>query len=248
MIKDLVRRVVSFVEVIAPDGGDAVVGALAAEFQRLAPYDEGELLLTLAAGAHRRALTPQSASLAGADLLARLGEHHGFLRIDDTHATEQHARTRAVLARRQLRSLLVVPIGFGGASRGAVVLAAHRPGAFSGAPTQTLLALAGAAGLALIQALKLSGLHNEQEILRRELRRLSAALAERDQAAFLARCESEAREAEREAMRHALDELRRRDDAVGPAAAPSSAIPGAETAPTASATRPPSANARRRRR
>jgi GAF domain-containing protein len=252
MINDLVRRVVSFVEVVAPDGGDAVVGALAGELQRLAPYDEGELLLTLAAGVHRRALTPQGVSLVGPDFLARLAEQHGFARIDDALAAEQRACAREVLAHRRLRSLLAVSIEFGGAARGAVVLAARRPCAFAAAPTQTLLVLAGAAGLALIHALKQTGLHGEQEILRREVRRLTAALAERDQAAFLARCESEAREAEREAMQRALEELRCRDDAIRRAAVADSAASGAAAVPGVGAARPPAANnasgTRRRRR
>ena len=214
MINDLVHRVLSCAEAVAPDGGDAVVAALAAEIGRLIPFDEGELVLTLFADVHRRPLTQPSTPLVAADVLARLCERHGFVRIDDLLATQQHAPTRDRLADRQLRSLLAVPIVFGGGPRGAVALAARRTSGFTGAPMQALSTLASAAGLALFHALKLSGLHDEREALRHEVRRLSTALAQRDQAAFRARCESEAREAERDAMRRALDELRQRDAAA----------------------------------
>jgi len=213
MISDPVRRVITLLGAIAPDEGHAVVSALAAELSRLAPFDEGELVLTLVADAHRRPLTPQSGPLVAADVLARLAEPQGVVRIEDAQATQQHARTREQLARRQLRSLVAVPIVLAGTVRGALAIAARRPGGFAGVPVQTLLPLASAAGLALMHALKLSGLHDEQDNLRREVRRLSAALAEQEQSAFQARCESEAREAEREAMRRALEELRRGEEA-----------------------------------
>jgi transcriptional regulator with GAF, ATPase, and Fis domain len=218
MIRDPVRRVITLLGAVAPDGGHAVVSAFAAELARLAPFDEGELVLTLAADAHRRPLTPQSGPLIAEDVLTRLAERHGVVRIEDAQATQQHERTREQLARRQLRSLLAVPIVLGGAVRGALAIAARRPGGFTDAPTQTLLPLANAAGLALTHALKLSGLRDEQDHLRQEVRRLSAALAEREQSAFQARCESEAREAEREAMRRALEELRRGEETRSSAA------------------------------
>jgi transcriptional regulator with GAF, ATPase, and Fis domain len=242
MINDLVHRVLSCVEAVAPDGGDAVVAALTAEIGRLIPFDEGELALTLCADMHRRPLTPQGAPLVAADVLAHLCERHGFVQLDDLLATQQHALTRDLLAGRQLRSLLAVPIVFGGAPRGALALAARRTSGFVGAPAQALSTLASAAGLALFHALKLSGLRDEREALRHEVRRLSTALAERDQAAFQARCESEAREAEREAMRRALDELRRRDEAAPAAPIATAAQPLVAGTPAASG-----ANGRRRR-
>jgi hypothetical protein len=208
MISDPVRRVITLLGAIAADGGDAVVNALRVELGQLAPFDEGELLLTLGADVHRRSLTQHNEPLAGDDILATLGQHHDLLRIDDERHSSGHPRTRERLARRQLRSLIAVPIVFGDATRGAIALAAHRPCAFAGAPVQALLPLASAAGLALLQALKLSGLNDEQEHVRHELRQLAATLAERERSLLELRCQSEAREAEREATLRALEDLR----------------------------------------
>jgi signal transduction histidine kinase/putative methionine-R-sulfoxide reductase with GAF domain len=66
----------------------------------------------------------------GGTLLAGLAADGASRRVDDVAAVEVPEASRRALGRAGYRSVLMVPLAAPGAVRGAVVLAAHRPGAF----------------------------------------------------------------------------------------------------------------------
>jgi len=176
MTIEFARKLLALFGAVTADGGEQVVRRLAEALAEVTPFDRGELLLTLVADLHRRPLGTSSASLAEDDLLEHLGSHPGPLRVDRLNELKVLPRTSARLAEGHHQSLLALPIAPDGTLRGAVVLAARRPCAFAAVPLQGLTTLATAAGLALLQALKLTGLHDEQESLKATIQEQSEQL------------------------------------------------------------------------
>ncbi len=172
MANDQVHAVLALFAAVAPDGGEGVMSSLRALLGRAAPFDEGELVLMLAADLHRRPLGAHAAPLAADDLIERLATHPQPVRIDDLSESAAWPATRDVLARRRMRSLMAWPLAQSGSQRGALVLVARAPCAFAGVSPSAISPLAVAAGLALTLALKLSGLRDEQEALLKEVRGL----------------------------------------------------------------------------
>jgi transcriptional regulator with GAF, ATPase, and Fis domain len=169
MTIEFARKLLALFGAVTADGGDQVVRQLTEALAQVTPFDQGELLLTLVADVHRRPLGTSSACLAEDDLLQHLVEHPGPFRIDRVSEMKVLPRTRARLAEGRHQSLLALPIVPDATLRGAVALAARRPCAFAAVPLQGLTTLASAAGLALLQSLKLTGLHDEQESLKATL-------------------------------------------------------------------------------
>jgi hypothetical protein len=212
MTIDLARKVLALFGAVTTDGGEEVLRLLRDALTHSAPFDDGELLLTLVADLHRRPLGDDHGGVADDDVVQHLASHPAPLRIDLPSEADVLPRTRERLARARHQSLLALPIVPGEGLRGAVVLASRRSCAFAAVPLQPLVTLASAAGLALLQALKLTGLHDEQEAQRSEIERLREALA----AAQRSHLELEARtataRAELAAARRVLDERRTRHE------------------------------------
>ena len=209
MTSDLLRKMLALTAAVGADGGDGVVRALATLLAHMVPFDDGELVLSLATDLHRRALTGHDGSVASDDVLARLQSGGAPLRVDDLREAEDLPRTRDLLTQRRLRSLLAVPMSPWGGVRGAVVLVARPPCAFAGVSLNVLGPITGAAGLALHQSLRLSGLHAEIERLRQELQQLreqGAAIAHFELAAAQKRLELEPLKVELAEARRQVEE------------------------------------------
>jgi hypothetical protein len=214
MTNDLVRKMLALTAAVGADGGDGVVRALATLLAHMVHFDDGELVLSLATDLHRRPLTGRDGSVANEDVLARLQSGGAPFRVDDLREAEDLPKTRELLMQRRLRSLLAVPMSPWGGVRGAVVLVARAPCAFAGVSLNVLGPIVGTAGLALHQALRLSGLHAEIERLRQDLHKLreaGAAIADFELAATQKRLDLEPLKADLAAARRQLEE---RDAAI----------------------------------
>ncbi len=221
------------------DGGDGVVGVLRALLSELAPFDAGEVAVAHPAGFQRWTLTEDESPLVGEDLLMHLGARPHPVRLDDRHEAEPWPRTAELLERRELRSLLVLPLNAAGGAEGGIAVACRHGWAFVGCSLRRLQPIAGMAGLALAQARALTALRRHENnaaswsapapapapllqpdealdlqqrlsAIRINLHELRAALErERERAEDLAAREARWQE-EREAMERELLELRQR--------------------------------------
>lgn len=229
----LEQHLLALASAVSWDGGDGVVGVLRALLSELAPFDAGEVAVAHPAGFQRWTLTEDESPLVGEDLLMHLGARPHPVRLDDLHEAESWPRTAELLERRELRSLLVLPLNAAGGCEGGIGVACRHGWAFVGCSLRRLNPIAGMAGLALAQSRALTALRRHENnaaarsapalppdealdlqqrlsAIRIDLHELRAALEhERERAS-----EAETREArwqeEREAMERELLELRQK--------------------------------------
>jgi hypothetical protein len=140
------------------DSGDGVVGVLRTLLERAAPYEAGEVAVAHPTGFQRWTLTDDDSPLMGEDLLVHVAARPHPLRLDDLHEVEPYGRTRELLERRGMRSLLVLPLSSAGGAEGAIGVACAHGWAFVGCSLRGLVPLASMAGLALAQARGLTAL------------------------------------------------------------------------------------------
>src|SRR5438477_2658036 len=131
------------------DGGGGVVSALKGALSTLAPFDAGELALSMPTGYRRWTFTEDESPLAADDLLFTMCRRDTILRIDEPSGASAFPETSARLRRRGFMSLLAVPLHAAGGPDGAVVLARSFGWAFSGTFVLTVPVMVALAGLRL---------------------------------------------------------------------------------------------------
>jgi hypothetical protein len=154
------------------DGGDGVVSALKGALTTLAPFDAGELALSMPTGYRRWTFTEEESPLAGDDLLATVCRRDTPLRIDAPDGAEPFPETAGRLRRRGYMSLLALPLHAAGGPDGGVVLARRYGWAFAGTSMRTVSVCVAMAGLCLERALALTALRRELEAAGHRLREL----------------------------------------------------------------------------
>src|SRR5450432_4097073 len=152
------------------DGGDAVVSTLRTALESIAPFDAGELALSMPTGFRRWTFTDDEEPLAGDDLLLELPRHDTPLRIDHPEDAAAFPETQASLHRRGLLSALAVPLHSAGGPDGAVFLARRYGWAYAGTSMREVTVCVGMAGLCLERSLALSALRRELEAAGHRLR------------------------------------------------------------------------------
>jgi GAF domain-containing protein len=150
---------------VAADGGAGVRQELEAALRAAAPFDAGELVYLRAQGERESfQLGGSEGELLGRDLLAHVLDHGAPHRIDDLRDAAPFPETLERLRRQGLRSALVLPFRFEEPGllpvTGALAVARAHGWAFVGASLPFLGPLAGMAGLALAQSLRLSALES----------------------------------------------------------------------------------------
>lgn len=154
------------------DGGDGVVSTLRSALCTIAPFDAGELALSMPTGFRRWTFTDDEEPLAANDLLLDVSRHDTPLRIDQPEEAEVFPETAARLRRRGLMSLLAVPLNAAGGPDGAVVLARTFGWAYAGTSMRAVSVSVSMAGLCLERALALTALRRELEAAGHRLREL----------------------------------------------------------------------------
>jgi len=152
------------------DGGDGVVSTLRAALEATAPFDAGELALSMPTGFRRWTFTEDEEPVAGEDLLLDLPRRDTPVRIDHPDEAGAYPDTRARLRRRGLLSLLAVPLHAAGGPDGGVVLARRYGWAYAGTSMREVSVCVGMAGLCLERSLALSALRRELEAAGHRLR------------------------------------------------------------------------------
>ncbi|HEY6547199.1 MAG TPA: GAF domain-containing protein, partial [Vicinamibacteria bacterium] len=145
------------------DGGAGVRRALQDALQDKAAFDGGELVYARIPGEHASFLLGDAReAFLGSDLVEHVLAEGAPFRIDDWRDAAAFPDTLARLRRLGLRSVLVLPFRFeepeGPRLRGALAVTRRHGWAFVGASLHVLGPLAGLAGLAFDQALRLSAL------------------------------------------------------------------------------------------
>ncbi len=154
------------------DGGDGVVSTLRSALCACAPFDAGELALSMPTGFRRWTFTDDETPLAGDDLLLNLCRRELPLRIDQPEEVDAFPETAARLRRRGLMSLLAVPLNAAGGPEGGVVLARQFGWAFAGTSIRAVSVTVAMAGLCLERSLALTALRRELEAAGHRLREL----------------------------------------------------------------------------
>jgi hypothetical protein len=193
------------------DGGAGVRGALQAALQELAPFDGGELVYARIPGEHASYLLGDAhEAFLGSDLVEHVLAEGVPLRFDDLRDATAFPDTLARLRGLGLRSILVLPFHFSEAQgprlRGALAIARRHGWAFVGASLHDLAPLAGLAGLAFDQALRLSALSDRTPAVFAPRPAASPPAAAPGGEALTAELEAARQEASRaaEALREAL--------------------------------------------
>jgi hypothetical protein len=140
------------------DHGDSVLAVLDRFLRAELSFETGEVAVLGPIGFERYLLSGDP--LAGEDILLEARRRGGPLRIDDIRLVSEYPRTRQAMERRGLRSILLVPLGAKGGLEGWIVLGQDYSFAFAGASMRRLESVAAMAGLALLNAQKLTRLHN----------------------------------------------------------------------------------------
>lgn len=166
MPADLTRALLAVAAATTWDGGDAVVSTLRGFLREWAPYDEGELALSIPTGYRRWTLTEDDELLAAEDLLRELSGRESPLRVDTLEQGDRFPRTVARLRERGLASFLALPLGAAGGPDGAVVLARRFGWAYAGVSERPLAAVVAMAGLCLECSLALTTMRKELETRR----------------------------------------------------------------------------------
>ncbi len=156
------------------DGGDGVVSTLKDALTGLAPFDAGELALSMPTGYRRWTFTDDESPIAADDLLLAVSRREAPLRIDAPEGAAGFPETSARLRRRGFMSLLAVPLHVAGGPEGAVVLARRFGWAYAGTSIRTVSVCVAMAGLCLERSLALSALRRELEAAGHRLRELDS--------------------------------------------------------------------------
>jgi len=154
------------------DGGDGVVSTLRSTLCALAPFDAGELALSMPTGFRRWTFTDEEEPVAAEDLLVDVPRHDMPLRIDQPEEAARFAETAARMRRRGFLSMLAVPLNAAGGPDGAVVLARRFGWAYAGTSMRSVSVCVSMAGLCLERALALTALRRELEAAGHRLREL----------------------------------------------------------------------------
>lgn len=212
---DLAEKLLVLAEAAATDGGQELVRALRGILAEITPFDAGEAVLGADDRILRWRLDDHDGPLLGADLVRYVGTLHAPLRLDDLDDASPFPETRRGMEALGLRSLLVLPL-HGGEGGGALGVARRYGWAFVGTSLHRLWPVAGMAGVALRQAVRLTGLGRRVEALEADLERATAtpnelrARRERGQAEAREREGAHGREhgseQERSSLRAALGE------------------------------------------
>jgi len=154
------------------DGGDGVVSTLRATLCALAPFDAGELALSMPTGFRRWTFTDEEDPVAADDLLLDAARHDMPLRIDQPDEAAPFPETAARMRRRGFMSMLAVPLNAAGGPEGAVVLARRFGWAYAGTSMRAVSVCVSMAGLCLERSLALTALRRELEAAGHRLREL----------------------------------------------------------------------------
>jgi hypothetical protein len=201
---DLAEKLLVLADSAAADGAQGLLRALRTVLADIAPFDVGEAVLTSGDRLLRWRLDEHEGELLGADVVRHIGTLHAPLRFDDQDEAKAFPETHQALVALGMRSLLVLPFQGGGA-----LAVARRYGwAFVGASLHHLWPIRGMVGIALRQAVLLTGLAQRVEAQEAELERANATPDELR--ARLERAQAEAAEARREtaALRDEVARLR----------------------------------------
>jgi hypothetical protein len=187
---DLAEKLLVLADSAAGDGAQGLVRALRTVLAEIAPFDAGEVLLVAGERFLRWRLDDHEGDLLGADVVRHIGTLHAPLRFDDQDDAKAFPETHQALVAQGMRSLLVLPFQGGGA-----LAVARRYGwAFVGASMHHLWPVRGMAGIALRQAVLLTGLAQKVEAQQEDLARANATPDELK--ARLERAREEVRERE----------------------------------------------------
>ena len=156
------------------DGGAGVVSALRATLSTLAPFDAGELALSMPTGYRRWTFTDEEEPLAADDLLVDVSRHDIPLRIDQPDDAVSFPETAARMRRRGFMSMLAVPLSAAGGPAGAVVLARRFGWAYAGTSMRAVSVCVSLGGLCLERSLALTALRRELEAAGHRLRELES--------------------------------------------------------------------------
>ncbi len=194
---DLAEKLLVLADSAAGDGAQGLVRALRTVLAEIAPFDAGEAVLVSGERFLRWRLDDHEGDLLGADVVRHIGALHAPLRFDDQDDAKAFPETHQALVAQGMRSLLVLPFQGGGA-----LAVARRYGwAFVGASMHHLWPVRGMAGIALRQAVLLTGLAQKVEAQQEDLERANATPDE-----LRVRLErAEARVREREGQRAAAN-------------------------------------------
>jgi hypothetical protein len=151
------------VRAVTWDEGEAVLAVVEGILRDHAPFEAGEVAILGPIGFERYAYTAES--MAAEDLLLEARRRGGTLKVDDIRDTAEFPRTRDLMERQGLRSLLVLPLASSGGVEGWIVLGRDHIYGFAGVRLRLLEPVAAMAGLALLKARSLSKLHKRLPIL-----------------------------------------------------------------------------------
>jgi hypothetical protein len=169
---ELTQTLLALAAATSWDGGDGVVSTLREALASAAPFDAGELALSMPTGYRRWTFTEEEDPLAGDDLLAQLCQRDTPLRFDHADELAPFPDTAARWRRRGFQSALALPLGAAGGPEGGVVLARRFGWAFAGTSMRAVSVSVSMAGLCLERALALSALRRELEAAGHRLRDL----------------------------------------------------------------------------
>jgi hypothetical protein len=187
---DLAEKLLVLADSAAADGAQGLLRALRTVLADIAPFDVGEAVLVSGDRLLRWRLDDHEGDLLGADVVRHIGTLHAPLRFDDPDDAKAFPETHQTLLALGMRSLLVLPFQGGGA-----LGVARRYGwAFVGASLHHLWPIRGMVGIALRQAVLLTGLAQKVEAQEDELERANATPDELR--ARLERAEAELKERE----------------------------------------------------
>src|SRR5262249_25236371 len=160
---DLTQTLLALAAATSWDGGDGVVATLRETLASAAPFDAGELALSMPTGFRRWTFTEEQDPLAGDDLLLQLCRRDTPLRRAVLDDLAPFPDTAARWRRRGFQSALGLPLGAAGGPEGGVVLARRFGWAFAGTSMRAVSVSVSMAGLCLERALALSALRRELE-------------------------------------------------------------------------------------
>ncbi|MBN2371324.1 MAG: GAF domain-containing protein [Vicinamibacteria bacterium] len=172
MISEIARKLLRLADAIEPDGGATLAQRLLEVLPAHMRAEAGEIILALEGTTRRLPMIAPSESLAADDALDHVLSHDRVLRFDDIPDATRFPQTRALLLKRGLRSLLMLPLTTAKDPRAIAVLASSHPCAFAGIPSGTTEPLRAMAGIALSASLRLTHLHEQIDLMQTEKRAL----------------------------------------------------------------------------
>jgi hypothetical protein len=188
---DLIQPFLGIVRAISWDGGDGVLEALEKILRDEAPFHSAEVAILGPIGFERCLFT--SVSVIGDDALLDARRRGGHVKIDDIRDVPYLPKTRQLMDRNGLRSLLLLSLGEAGGIEGWIGLGRDHAYGFAGVSLRFLGPIAAMTGLALQKSRSLSKLHKRLPILV-SVTPMEAVVAETDPSADGTPTESQARD------------------------------------------------------